>query len=228
MRNRKSLIAIAAVAFAFVPIARAQDDSSSLGDVARQARQQKQQKENAQSADSSTSSAKDGAATAHDEKDGTNKDAACGGSQNNQSSKPAAGASTAAQAAKPPKHVITNDEIPSRGGPTGYRPPPGPRSFNQPDSGDSGKLPPEVWTAQIEAAKNAVSSLQDQIQKLSDSIQYAGANCVSNCVQWNEQQKRKQDMVESMKAQLEQAQERLESLQEGARQQGYGSAVYDP
>jgi hypothetical protein len=31
-----------------------------------------------------------------------------------------------------------------------------------------------------------------------------------------------------MKAQLEDQQKRLEDMQEAARQQGYGSAVYDP
>jgi hypothetical protein len=51
---------------------------------------------------------------------------------------------------------------------------------------------------------------------------------VSNCVQWNEEQKRKQDQVETMKGELEQQQKRLEDLQEAARKQGFGSSVYDP
>ncbi len=229
MRNPKSLLAVAAVAFAFVAFARAQDDSPSLGDVARQARQQRQQKENA-AADSSSPPAKDSTATApnNNNNDATNKDAQPSSASNGKPGKPAAGASPAAPAAKAPKHVFTNDEIPSKGGPTGYRPPIGPSSSNQPGSPDPGKVSPEVWTAQIQAAKNAVSGLESQIQQLSDSIQYAGANCVSNCAQWNEQQKRKQDQVETMKSQLGQAQQRLEELQEGARQQGYGSSVYDP
>jgi hypothetical protein len=63
---------------------------------------------------------------------------------------------------------------------------------------------------------------------LNDSIQYASGNCVSNCVQWNERQKQKQDQVESMKGQLEEQQKHLEELQDEARKQGYGSSVYDP
>jgi hypothetical protein len=34
--------------------------------------------------------------------------------------------------------------------------------------------------------------------------------------------------VESMKVQLDQAQQQLEQMQETCRQQGYGSSVYDP
>jgi len=34
--------------------------------------------------------------------------------------------------------------------------------------------------------------------------------------------------VEILKSQLEQQQKRLEEMQEEARHQGYGSAVYDP
>ena len=63
---------------------------------------------------------------------------------------------------------------------------------------------------------------------LSDSVRYAGANCVANCAKWNERQQQKQEQVESMKAQLEEQQHRLEEMQEAARRQGFGSAVYDP
>ena len=47
-------------------------------------------------------------------------------------------------------------------------------------------------------------------------------------IQWNEQQLRKQEQLESMKAQLEQQQKSLEEFQDAARKQGFGSSVYDP
>jgi ribosome-interacting GTPase 1 len=47
-------------------------------------------------------------------------------------------------------------------------------------------------------------------------------------VQWNEQQKRKQDQIDALKAQLAEGRQQLEQMQEAARKQGYGSAVYDP
>ncbi len=97
----------------------------------------------------------------------------------------------------------------------------------QPNQSD-GKVPAEQWKSQIVALKNNMATLQQNINSLSASIQYAGANCVANCVQWNERQKQKQDQVDTMKSQLEQQQKMLEDLQDGARKQGYGSSVYDP
>jgi uncharacterized coiled-coil protein SlyX len=47
-------------------------------------------------------------------------------------------------------------------------------------------------------------------------------------VQWNERQKQKQQEVERMRSQLETQKKRLQSMQESARQQGYGGTVYDP
>jgi hypothetical protein len=47
-------------------------------------------------------------------------------------------------------------------------------------------------------------------------------------VQWNERQQQKQQQVEVMKSQLEDQQKKLEDMQDSARQQGYGSSVYDP
>ena len=96
----------------------------------------------------------------------------------------------------------------------------------QPD-GDSG-AGADQWKEQILAQKNSLMTLQSQIAELANSIQYAGANCVANCVQWNERQQQKQEQLETMKAQLEQNQKSLEEMQDAARKQGFGSSVYDP
>jgi hypothetical protein len=233
MRERKSFMAVCVLVFAFALLARAQDDSPSLGDVARQARQQKQQKDaQTQSVDNNNAPAKDAQTTSQtsavENKDVQNNAAQDNNAQNKDNKSP--NAATPAKPSKPAKHVITNDEIPSTGGPTGYRPPPGPKSWNtQPlDNGETAKRSVGYWTSQIQAQKNAITNLQNQIDQVNSSIQYAGGNCVSGCEQWNEQQKQKQEQVESMKAQLEQQQKRLEDMQEMARQQGYGSSVYDP
>ena len=89
-------------------------------------------------------------------------------------------------------------------------------------------MPAEQWKSQIRAQKEAVSTLQSNIDKLQDSVQYAPANCVSGCVQWNEHQQQKQQEVDRMRAQLETQKQHLQEMQESARQQGYGSSVYDP
>ena len=179
-------------------------DSQSLGDVARQTRQQKQQKD---------APAKDASA----------KDA---------SSKQASGTDASASAKiAPPKspHVITNDEIPSHLTPTKTAAG-GPQTADQPDAASNSSdrdARAEQLKSQIQAQKSAIASLEGEIANLSESVHYAGGNCVANCVQWNERQKEKQDQVESMKTQLEEQKKQLESMQESARKQGFGSSVYE-
>jgi hypothetical protein len=184
----------------------AQDDAPSLGDVARQARQQKQQKD----APSKDASAK--AASAKDAQSDT--------------------AAKDAPVAKP-SHVITNEELPR----TGLASESGSGRISETSNPPAAALPSpsgnedsrgEQWKSQIQGQKSAIASLQQQINTVSESIHYAGANCVANCAQWNERQKQKQDEVESMKAQLAEQQKRLEEMQESARKQGFGSSVYDP
>jgi predicted double-glycine peptidase len=203
MRFWRSLFLLVAGAMTCAAAAHSQD-AQSLGDAARQARLEKQQRE----AKAKGASAKDA------------------------SSKDAPGTDATAKDAQPPKvpHIITNDEIPSHLGST-LTPTPGAQTPNVPvaqPSYGNGRAAAEQWKFQIQSLKNAIASLEREIASLSESIRYAGANCVSNCVQWNERQKQKQDQVESMKAQLEQQQKSLEDLQEAARKQGFGSAVYDP
>ncbi|PYV65804.1 MAG: hypothetical protein DMG97_31250 [Acidobacteria bacterium] len=135
----------------------------------------------------------------------------------------------AAVPSKPAK-VITNDEIPQSFKPVAKT------SILGADrdadtagrSRERAKMSAEQWKSQIEVEKHQVSSLQSQIDQLSESIRFAPANCVANCVQWNERQREKQQQVEQMKSQLEDLKKRLEDMQEQARQQGYGSSVYDP
>jgi hypothetical protein len=179
-------------------------DSQSLGDAARQARLQKHQKD----AQAKNTAAKDTHGKDPQGGDTISKDA---------------------PAAKP-THVITNDEIPSHVGSTVTSAPgsqmPNTRDY-QPSYGAQ-NTPAEQWKAMIQGQKSAIASMQREIASLSESIHYAGGNCVANCVQWNERQQQKQQQLESMQAQLEQQQKRLEDLQEVARKQGFGSSVYDP
>lgn len=78
------------------------------------------------------------------------------------------------------------------------------------------------------AQKNQIAQLQSQISILNASIQFAPANCVVNCVEWNQHQTEKQQQVEQMKAQLEDQKKNLDEMQESARKQGYGTSIYDP
>jgi len=97
-----------------------------------------------------------------------------------------------------------------------------------PATSDSAKQPAEYWKSQIEEQKSQVAALESQVAGLSESIRFAPGNCVANCVAWNEHQKEKQQQVERIQVQLEDQKKQLEEMQDSARKQGYGSAVYDP
>jgi len=188
-------------------IANAQDqDSPSLADVARQSRSQKQAK---------------------DTKDGQAKDA-----PTPDPSKATSATDVAAQTSVAPKasHVITNEDLPEH---TASAAPSASNSkvsgTTNPDPGGNERQQlAEQFKSQIQGQKNEIAQLQNQIAAVSDSIHYAGGNCVSNCVPWNEHQQRKQQEVDSMKAQLEEAQRRLDQMREAARKEGFGSSVSDP
>jgi hypothetical protein len=218
-------------AFFLVSSAYGQDDSQSLGDAARQARLQKQQKD-APSKDSSAPG-NDALAKGGPAKDGPSNDVPTSEAPG----KDASSSNATAKDAVPAKahHVITNEELPSHVGPT-WTSAGTPETASDSSEHNSAEQPSsanananaEQWKSQIQAQKNTIASLESQIASLNDSIHYAGANCVSNCAQWNERQKEKQDQVETMKGQLEQERKRLEDLQESARKQGFGSSVYEP
>lgn len=125
--------------------------------------------------------------------------------------------------------VITNEEIPERAEPASAPAASGAESrASMPASSNGPKQPAEHWKSQILAQKNQIASLQRQVDEINESIRFAPANCVANCVGWNERQREKQQRVERMQAQLEEEKRRLEEMQDSARKQGYGSSVYEP
>lgn len=183
-------------------------EEPSLGDVARQTRQQKQKDvAPAKDAQSGNSSNKDAQSATPQSKSAPSKDA-----QLHRAS-----------------HVITNDELPQH--PVAGVKTPAPATGHgesAPDPAFGGKMSPDEVKSQIQDQKSGISNLQSQIAALNDSIRFAGANCVSNCVQWNESQQQKQRQVEDMRSQLDNAKQALEQMQDYARKMGLGSSVYDP
>jgi hypothetical protein len=121
-----------------------------------------------------------------------------------------------------PARVITENEMPEH-----------PEIKNQTvDGGASAaseeKHSAEEWKSQITEQQNLVHQHEAELTKLNDSIRFAPGNCVSGCAQWNERQKEKQDQVERLQTQLDEDKKHLDDMQEGARQEGYGSSVYEP
>ena len=199
---RRLIVVIAASAF-LCSLSNAQEPqpaapTPSLGDVARQLKLKKQQKE-------AQLKAKETANQETLASDGT----------------PAPPAKTA--------RLITNDDAPEHASvtPVSTHPASPDKADPQADNG-AHQAKAEQWKSQIVAQKNAIAALEQDIKSIGDSIHYAGANCVANCAQWNEKQQQKQQEVDSMKAQLEEARKQLEDMQESARKEGFGSSVYDP
>jgi hypothetical protein len=124
--------------------------------------------------------------------------------------------------------VITNEQIPEHPEVSTATTANSGERTAQPATSSGPKLPAEHWKSQILAQKNQIASLQGQVDELNESIRFAPANCVANCVGWNERQREKQQQVERMRAQLEDQKRRLDDMQDSARKQGYGSSVYDP
>jgi len=126
-----------------------------------------------------------------------------------------------------PVKVITNEQMPEHPDLT-------PKNSGTGNSGSTtpsfydGKLTAEQWKSQIQRQQELVRSQEAEVKKLNDSIQFAPGNCAYNCAQWNEAQKDKQNRVERMQTALDEYKKQLEQMQENAREQGYGSSVYEP
>ena len=96
-----------------------------------------------------------------------------------------------------------------------------------PASAKSGKSAAR-WKAEIQAQKDAIASFQDQIDTLNASIRFVDASRYANGAQYNQYQLKKQEEVQRMQKQLDGEKKKLEDMQEAARREGFGSAVYDP
>jgi len=133
-----------------------------------------------------------------------------------------------AKTGKPAPKVITDDDLPSHPNDS-VDSKPAKDSHEEVTSTTSGdKKPAAQWKAEIQAQKDNIASMQAQLDRVKASIYFVEANRYVNGVEYNQQQIRKQQQAERMQKQLDEQKSRLESMQEAARRQGYGSAVYDP
>ena len=125
------------------------------------------------------------------------------------------------------RKIVTNDDLPAGPVANADRPKQEEKKEASPLA-PAGKLSAAQWKTQILAQKNAVASLQAQIDALNNSIHFVQANLYYNGAQYNEYQVKKQKQVAQMQQQLEEQKQRLAEMQEQARQAGMGNAVYDP
>ena len=135
--------------------------------------------------------------------------------------------SVSAKSSNPSAKIITNEEL-SKG--AGSESPTAAKAGESatPSASSDTKQSPEDLKSEILLQKTQIASLQTQINEVNESIQFAPPNCVSNCVQWNEHQKEKQQQVERARTLLEELKKHLGEMQESARKQGLGGAIYEP
>jgi predicted RNase H-like nuclease (RuvC/YqgF family) len=130
------------------------------------------------------------------------------------------------QAKGVPVKVLTNEDLPDHSDAADSRGTRRPGAL--PVSAYNSKKTAEQWKSEILNQKNSVAALQSQIAQLNSSIHFTGPTCVRNCVQHNEQQIAKQDESKRLQDQLDEQKKKLDDLQEGAREDGYGGTVTDP
>jgi hypothetical protein len=124
-------------------------------------------------------------------------------------------------------HVITNDELPDHAelavaSLSGAHTPTAARETSSYTNSTSA----EQWRSQIQAQKRSVASLERQINSAND--ENVPRNCRRGCGQWNARQQERQNQAQGLRAQLQEEQKRLDEMEDSARKQGFGSAVYDP
>jgi hypothetical protein len=130
--------------------------------------------------------------------------------------------------AKAPKKVITNEDIPESPTPT-------PAQHETGGKTDSAAAPDSPaprsaleWRNMILAQKDHIETMQAQSNKLNASIHFVTANAYVNGAEYNQYQVKKQQEVQNLKKQLEEEWKKLSDMQEAARKEGMGAAVYDP
>jgi predicted RNase H-like nuclease (RuvC/YqgF family) len=125
--------------------------------------------------------------------------------------------------------VITNEEIPEH-----TEDKPGPPLMNSKNLGLGSPAPKgskqtaENWKSRIQEQKGQIVSLQRRMDEINSSIRFSSFDCGANCERRNQRQRSKQQQVEQMQGQLQEQKRTLETMQNTARKQGYGSSVYDP
>lgn len=91
-----------------------------------------------------------------------------------------------------------------------------------------GKKSAAQWKAEIQEQKDSITQLQTQVEKLKSSICFVESNRYVNGAEHNQHQLKKQQQADRLQKQLDSEKEKLETMQESARRDGYGNAVYDP
>jgi predicted RNase H-like nuclease (RuvC/YqgF family) len=126
---------------------------------------------------------------------------------------------------RPAKKVVTNEDIPENPALS-----PSDKATAAATSVPAALTPKSAreWRIEIAAQENRVEKLQAHMEKLSESIHFVTANAYVHGAEYNQYQVKKQQEVKNLQKQLNEEQKKLSDLQEAARKEGMGGAVYEP
>jgi len=125
---------------------------------------------------------------------------------------------------QPAPKVITNDDLTSQAADDS---PSGP-SQHEPIPQLKNEKSAAQWQAQIAAQERVIADLQNRMQRLNSSVHFAYDSSYYGAEQYNMHQQKKLDLVQQMQQQLDEQKQKLAELQEAARKDGYGNAVWEP
>jgi chaperonin cofactor prefoldin len=125
---------------------------------------------------------------------------------------------------QPAPKVITNEDLPERQAAAG----PQKAQSHEPIPHHNPSKSAEQWRKEIEAQEHSIATLQSQMERLNSTIRFAESASFYNSAQHNERQELKQVQVQRMQDQLDEQKKRLDEMQEAARKDGFGNAVYEP
>jgi uncharacterized protein YabE (DUF348 family) len=129
---------------------------------------------------------------------------------------------------KASKKVITNEDIPESPTPPVQHETDGKTGPVSASADASASRSALEWRYVILAQKDHIETMQAHINKLNASIHFVTANAYVHGAEYNQYQVKKQQEVKSLQKQLEKEWKKLADLQEAARKEGMGAAVYDP
>jgi hypothetical protein len=130
---------------------------------------------------------------------------------------------------KAAKKVVTNDDIPESPDSTpSQHETAGTADPAAPSPNSPAPKSAREWRMLIATQSDRIETMQAQIEKLTESIHFVTANAYVNGAEYNQYQVKKQQEVKNLQKQLEEQQKKLVEMQEAARKEGMGAAVYEP
>ena len=126
------------------------------------------------------------------------------------------------------KKVITNEDIPESPAQPSSSDAAGKAESTLSADGASKPLTAFQWREKILMQRDVIETLRAKINKLNSSIHFITASESSSAIEYNQYQVKAQQDVKAMQKQLDEEWKKLGDMEEAARKEGMGAALYEP